>query len=58
MIAEVPVSHAPRERGQSCHDFRKLWHLFVKVNRYFLDLRKQRQEPIALPSSQKSNRAA
>ncbi len=43
-IAEVPVTHAARERGQSCHDFRKLWPIFLQVNRYFRDLRRGLRE--------------
>jgi glycosyltransferase involved in cell wall biosynthesis len=44
-IAEVPVTHAPRDGGRSCHEFGKLWRLFLKVNAYFLDLRRRLREP-------------
>jgi glycosyltransferase involved in cell wall biosynthesis len=39
-VAEVPVHHFARDRGRSCHDFRKLFALFVKVNQYFRDLQR------------------
>jgi glycosyltransferase involved in cell wall biosynthesis len=39
-VTEVPVQHAERTRGQTCHDFRKLWKLFVTVLSYFRTLRR------------------
>jgi glycosyltransferase involved in cell wall biosynthesis len=39
-VAEVPVRHAPRAKGRTSHDFRKLVRLFLTVNRYFRELRK------------------
>jgi glycosyltransferase involved in cell wall biosynthesis len=40
-IAEVPVRHFARDRGQTCHNFRKLFKLFVSVNGYFRGLRNE-----------------
>jgi glycosyltransferase involved in cell wall biosynthesis len=39
-LAEVPVRHAARAKGQTSHNFRKLFRLFLTVNRYFQELKK------------------
>jgi glycosyltransferase involved in cell wall biosynthesis len=39
-VVEVPVSHAPRLAGESCHDMRKSTEIFMMVLRHFLDLRR------------------
>jgi glycosyltransferase involved in cell wall biosynthesis len=39
VVAEVDASHFAREKGQSCHNILKLWQIFLKVRRYFRDLR-------------------
>ena len=39
-VAEVPVTHAQRTRGNTCHDFRKLGKLLLTVLGYFRSLRR------------------
>jgi dolichol-phosphate mannosyltransferase len=48
VVAEVPVTHAARLAGRSCHDARKLWALFQTVHDYFRSLSERLREP-ALP---------
>jgi glycosyltransferase involved in cell wall biosynthesis len=44
VITEVPVAHFERRRGVSCHSFWRLFQLFLKVNQYFRDLRRELNE--------------
>ena len=39
IVDEVTIEHRPRAGGGSSHDFKKMWQLFVDVNRYFTSLR-------------------
>jgi glycosyltransferase involved in cell wall biosynthesis len=41
-VVEVPVSHAPRLAGESCHDMKKSTEIFMLVLRHFLALRSER----------------
>ena len=49
MVAEVAVAHAERTKGKACHDFHRLFRLFVSVVSYFRDLHRELNSPGVLP---------
>jgi glycosyltransferase involved in cell wall biosynthesis len=48
-VTEVPVRHAERNKGQTCHNFAKLGRLFLGVLAYFRELRRDLHLPISAP---------
>lgn len=44
-VAEVPVRHAERTKGQSCHDLGQLWRLLMTVLNYFATLAHELRHP-------------
>jgi glycosyltransferase involved in cell wall biosynthesis len=48
-VGEVEVQHFARERGRSCHNFRRQFQLFLTVYRYFRSLHARLDSPV-IPS--------
>jgi glycosyltransferase involved in cell wall biosynthesis len=48
-VAEVPVRHAERTKGQTCHDLSKLTRIFLTVHHYFMSLRGELKAAVAAP---------
>ena len=53
-VAEVEAAHFAREKGQSCHSALKLYQIFMKVRRYFRDLRLELRAPMVPAAKQKA----
>jgi glycosyltransferase involved in cell wall biosynthesis len=53
-LAEVPVTHAERAKGKTCHNFRKLFKLFVTVVAYFRDLHRELKAPGVSPAAHRA----
>ena len=56
-VTEVEATHAAREKGRSCHNVLKLAQIFLKVRRYFRDLRDELRAGVAPPVAE-ARRAA